>query len=83
MLCGPMLWPTVPSLPPAKVIRSPQLHENSRISYIIIKLDKHTLKLYTPLRTELGTRELSRIRLAFKEMQANGIGTKFQEEWLQ
>jgi hypothetical protein len=60
-----------------------QLHENRQVIDIITKLDNRTLKLYTPSRTELGTRELSWIRLAFKEIRANGIGTKIQEEWLQ
>jgi len=46
----------------------------------IKKLDKHTLNMYTLHRAGLGTRELSWIRLGLKELQADGIGKRFQEE---
>ena len=37
--------------------------ENEGFTDVIKKLDKHTLNMYTALRAELGTRELSWFRL--------------------
>jgi hypothetical protein len=39
--------------------------------------------MYSSVRAELGTQELSWIRLGFSEIGANGNGKKFQEEWQQ
>jgi hypothetical protein len=61
----------------------PQCEENERFTGVIKKLDKHTLNMYIPLRAELGTRELSWIRLGLRELRANGDGKRFQEEWQQ
>jgi hypothetical protein len=60
-----------------------QIAEEDGVMRVIRKLDKHTLNMYTPLRARLGTRELSRIRLGFREIQAKGTGERFQEEWQQ
>jgi hypothetical protein len=60
-----------------------QIAEQDGFMTVIRKLDKHTLNMYTPLRVGLGTRELSRIRLGFREIRAKGTGERFQEEWQQ
>ena len=60
-----------------------QVAEQDGVTIVIRKLDKHTLNMYTSLRAGLGTRELSWIRLGFSEIEANGYGKKFQEEWQQ
>ena len=48
------------------------------ISNAIRKLDKDTLNMYTLLRTRLGTRELSCIRLDFREMRASEWSKDFR-----
>ncbi len=63
--------------------RRPQDEENEGFIDAIKKLDKHALNMYTPLRAGLGTRELSWIRLDFRNLQANGNAKRFQEEWRQ
>ena len=60
-----------------------QAAETKRVINVIRKLDKHTLNMYTSLRAGLGTQGLSWIRPDFREIRANGNGTKFQEEWQQ
>src|SRR5258708_14998504 len=60
--------------------RRPQGKENGGFIDAIKKLDKHTLNMYTALRAGLGTRELSWIRLDFRDLQANGNAKRFQEE---
>ncbi|PYU58721.1 MAG: hypothetical protein DMG56_20005 [Acidobacteria bacterium] len=60
-----------------------QVAETNSVINIITKLDKHTLNMYTTLRAGLGTQGLSWIRPDFREIRANGQGTKFQEEWQQ
>ncbi len=57
--------------------------ENEGFIDAIKKLDKHALNMYTALRAGLGTRELSWIRLDFRNLQANGNAKGFQEEWRQ
>jgi len=54
--------------------------EQEEVTVVIRKLDKHTLNMYTALRAGLGTRELSWIRLDFREIWANGNGKRIQEE---
>jgi len=60
-----------------------QVAETNSVINILTKLDKHTLNMYTTLRAGLGTQGLSWIRPDFREIRANGHGTKFQEEWQQ
>jgi hypothetical protein len=55
-----------------------QGQENERFINAIKQLDKHTLNMYTLPRAELGTRELSWIRLDFRELRANGQGKGFR-----
>ncbi len=57
--------------------------ENEGFIDAIKELDKHALNMYTALRAGLGTRELSWIRLGFRDLQANGNAKRFQEEWRQ
>jgi hypothetical protein len=54
--------------------------EKNEVMIVIRKLDKHTLNMYTPLRAGLGTRELSWIRLAIRQIRADGKGQRYQEE---
>ena len=63
--------------------RALQGHEIKLLIDAIKQLDKHTLNMYTPLRTGLGTRELSWIRLDFTDIRADANGRRFQEEWQQ
>ena len=60
-----------------------QVAEKQQVTIVIRKLDKHTLNMYISLGAGLGTRELSRIHLGFREIRAKGTGKRFQEEWQQ
>jgi len=51
--------------------------ENEGFIAVIKQLDKHALNMYTALRAGLGTRELSWIRLDFRDLQANGNAKRF------
>jgi hypothetical protein len=55
-----------------------QGNQNEWLTSAIKQLDKHTLNMYTLLRAELGTRELSWIRLELKELLANANGKGFR-----
>ena len=48
-----------------------QCKENKRVISFIRKLDKHTLNMYTSLRAEVGTQELSWLRIGVREIWAN------------